>query len=405
MPRVLLLVPSQTYRAPDFLAAARRVGVELTVVSDHRQAWEPDSPSEGAARSLVVDFSDAGASAATILAGVGGEAIAAVVAVDDIGVVTASLVAEQLGLSGNPPAAASATRDKAGMRELLAAAGVPQPTFVVLDPGDQGTKAAARLGYPLVVKPVNLSASRGVIRCDHPDDLAATIDRVRAIAGRSATLLLERFVPGDEVAVEAIVRAGDLEVLAVFDKPDPLDGPYFAETLYVTPSRHPAEVVARVVDAISGAAAAVGLRDGPLHGEARITPSGDVVVLEVAARTIGGLCSRTLQFGLGVSLEELVLRHALGRPLGSLERVAPAAGVVMLPVPRAGVLRAVDGVEVAAAIPGVTGIEITVVPGTRLEPLPENDRYLGFLFARGPDPATVESTLRTAWAALTVIID
>jgi biotin carboxylase len=288
------------------------------------------------------------------------------------------------------------------MREALRAAGVAQPAFAVVQPGSDGRAEAGSLGFPVVVKPVDLAASRGVIRCDEPGALAAVLARVRAVAGPDAHVLVERFVPGTEVAVEGIMRSGALDVLAVFDKPDPLDGPYFPETIYVTPSRHD---TTGVTGEVARAAAAIGLRDGPVHAEARITPGGAPVVLEVAARTIGGLCSRTLQFGLGVSLEELVVRHAIGRPLGNLEPVAPAAGVLMLPTERAGVLRAVAGVDEARAVPGIAGVEITAVPGSELVPLPEGDRYLGFVFARGPDPATVEAALRTAWSRISFDVD
>jgi biotin carboxylase len=393
---VLLLVHSQTYRAADFVIAARRVGVDLVVASDHRQAWDRES--------IVVDFAQPGAAADTLLDAVRDRPVQAVVAVDDPGVVIAADVSGRLGLPGNPLTAAAATRDKLRMRETLAAAGVPQPVFAAATTDDDAGAVAAAVGFPVVLKPLDLSASRGVIRADDAGAARAAAARIRALAGDDAVLLVEAFVPGTEVAVEGMVRGGILEVLAVFDKPDPLDGPYFTETLYVTPSRHAPAALDAVTGAVAGAITAIGLRDGPVHAEARITADGHAVMLEVAARTIGGLCSRTLQFGLGISLEELVLRHALGRPLGNLDRVAPASGVLMLPVPHRGVLRAVTGVDAARAVPGVAGVEITAVPGTEVLPLPEGDRYLGFVFAHGPDPATVEAALRQAWAELRVDI-
>ncbi|MBA3303223.1 MAG: ATP-grasp domain-containing protein, partial [Acidimicrobiia bacterium] len=189
------------------------------------------------------------------------------------------------------------------------------------------------------------------------------------------------------------------------DKPDPLDGPYFEETIYVTPSRHPATVLADLHDTVGRATAAIGLVEGPVHAEARITPTGEVVVLEVAARSIGGLCARTLRFGAGISLEEVILRHALDLPLGDLGREVAAAGVLMVPIPRSGTLKRVTGVEAAAAVPGVAGVEITVLAGRPVQALPEGDRYLGFVFARADDPASVEASLRAAHAALGVVID
>ena len=217
-------------------------------------------------------------------------------------------------------------------------------------------------------------------------------------------VLVEQYAPGVEVAVEGLLRAGRLTVLAVFDKPDPLEGPYFEETLYVTPSRLPTETLERVHVATARACAAIGLQEGPVHAELRI--DGDrVAVVEVAARSIGGLCARTLQFGAGIALEEVVLRHALGMSLDGLTRARGASGVMMLPIPRAGVLRDVRGQDAARAVTGVTGLEITIPRGRRLVPVPEGDRYLGFLFARGESPDDVETALRTAHAALVVDVE
>ncbi len=252
-----------------------------------------------------------------------------------------------------------------------------------------------------MVKPVGRSGSQGVIRADDAETAHAAAVRVLAIAG--APLLLEEYVPGVEVAVEGLLRAGELHVLAVFDKPDPLVGPYFEETLYVTPSRLDADTLAHVDDITARACAAIGLVEGPVHAELRI--DGDRVrVIEVAARSIGGLCARALRFGAGIALEELILRHALGMPIDGMTREAAASGVMMLPIPRAGVLRAVDGQEAARAVPGVTGLEITIPRGRRVVPLPEGDRYLGFVFARGDTPDAVETSLRTAHAALHIEI-
>jgi hypothetical protein len=228
------------------------------------------------------------------------------------------------------------------------------------------------------------------------------VARVRAIA--PGPVLVEEYVPGVEVAVEGLLRGGELELLAVFDKPDPLVGPYFEETIYVTPSRLDGATLARVGDVAARACAAIGLVEGPVHAELRID-GARVWVIEVAARSIGGLCARALRFGAGIALEEVILRHALGMPLDGLTREHAASGVMMLPIPHAGVLRAVDGQGAARAVPGVTGVEITVPRGRRVVPLPEGDRYLGFVFARGETPADVEGALRIAYDALEIHID
>jgi biotin carboxylase len=404
MPRVLLLMPADTYRAEDFMHAARRLGTEVVVASNRRQAMSARL-GDGA---LVVALDRPHEAADRIVALAARRPLDAVVAVDDQGVLAAALSARKLGLRHNSPEAVAATRDKVLMRQRLASAGVPQPGFSVAGRDDDVLSLAAQVGFPCVIKPVGLSGSRGVIRADDPAAAALAAERVRGIladAGQDPDprLLVERFLPGAEVAVEGLVRGGVLEVLAVFDKPDPLEGPYFEETLYVTPSRHPGAVLARVQERTAEAVRALGLEEGPVHAEVRISGTS-VAILELAARSIGGLCGRSLRFGLGVSLEELILRHALGRPLEGMRREPGASGVMMLPIPAAGVLEGVGGQEEALAVAGVAGLEISIGPGRQVRPLPDGDRYLGFLFARGETPADVESALREAHARLDVRI-
>lgn len=392
--RVLLLVPTGTYRAADFVAAAATLGVEVVVGSERRQALA-DRMGD---RAVVVPLADPQAAVAVIETLHGRAPVDAIVALDDQGVLVASLAAERLGLPHNPSAGVAATRDKAAMRDALAAAGVPQPRFASFSDPEH----VPDLGFPCVIKPVGLSASRGVIRADDMTAARTAARRAFAIAD-GGPLLVEQYVPGIEVAVEALLRDGQLEVLACFDKPDPLVGPYFEETMYVTPSRLPADQLARIGVLTADAAAALGLREGPVHAELRLD-GNDAFVIEIAARSIGGLCSRALRFGAGISLEEVILRHALGRPLDDLHRENDAAGVMMLPISRHGTLRAVRGQGDALAMPGIVGLEITVPIGREVQPLPEGDRYLGFLFARADTPEEVEAALRTAHATLDVDI-
>jgi biotin carboxylase len=394
VPRVVLVLPTSTYRAADFVEAAAALGATVVVASDREQVLAATD------RALLVDFGDADGTASAVEALDGRAPVDAIVAVDDQGVVVAAEAAARLGLPHNSPEAVAATRDKAKLRRALGRAEVRQPGFRLVE-GDE----LPDLPFPWVVKPLGLSGSTGVIRVDDAEAASATFARVRAIAGDpAAPLLVERFVPGPEVAIEGLLRGGALEVLAVFDKPDPLDGPYFEETIYVTPSRHPAVELAEVRRLAQQACTALGLTEGPVHAEARLSPDGPVL-LEVAARSIGGLCARTLRFGAGVSLEELILRHALGLPTDGLVREDVAAGVMMLPIPTAGTLREVGGQDEARAVPGVVGLDITVPRGRVVRPLPEGDRYLGFLFARGDTPAEVEAALRRAHACLDVVID
>ena len=398
MPRILLLLPTATYRAADFLSAAGRLGVEVVVGSEHRQAL---SGAMGD-RALVVPLSDAAAAVAAIVTLHHRAPLDAVLAVDDQGVIVAALAAQQLGLRHNPPSAVAGTRDKAVMRQRLAAAGVPQPASGTVPPGTDVVAVAGAIGYPCVVKPVSRSASQGVIRVDDPVQAESAEARVRAIVNDSEPLLVEAYVPGIEVAVEGLLRGGELEVLAVFDKPDPMDGPFFEETIYVTPSRQPTSVLAAAEATVARAAAALGLREGPVHAELRIDASGASTVLELAARSIGGLCARSLRFGAGVSLEELIIAHALGMGLDGLTREAKASGVMMMPIRAAGVIDRVTGLDDARAVEGVAGVEISIAAGRSVVPLPEGDRYLGFIFARAERPQQVEDALRQAESRIEV---
>ena len=408
VPRVLLLLPSGTYKAPDFLEAARRLDVDVVVASETQQTLA-DAMGD---RALVVDLSDPAGSAKRITDLAARQPLDAVVAVDDQGLLIAALAARDLGLPANDPEAVRRTRNKAAMRTALAAAppgALHQPAFWIIRPGDDLVGAANDLGWPVVVKPVSLSASRGVIRADDPGGAEQAAERIRAILqedGHPADepILVESYVAGEEVAVEALLRSGRLEVLAIFDKPDPLTGPYFEETLYVTPSRQPAQLQAEIGRSVATAATAIGLTEGPVHAELRIDPDGRPWILELAARTIGGLCARTLRFAAGVTLEELVLRHALGIAIDP-RRERIAAGVMMLPIPAAGRLVAVHGQDEARAVPHVTALEISIPIGGQVRPLPEGDRYLGFLFARASTPEEVEDSLRAAHAHLDVVVE
>jgi len=403
--RLLLLVPTQSYRADDFLAAAARMGVEVVVGTDRcHRIEEFFGSSEGL---LSLDYRAPEAAAEEIEREAARRPIAGVVPADDGTAVIAALAQERLGLPRNPPAAARRTANKLAQREALSAAGLPVPRFQAFPLAGGPEAPADAVRYPCVLKPLGLSASRGVIRANHPASFREAWRRIQAILAAARTerkargdgegnqILVEDFVPGPEVALEGLLRGGRLEVLALFDKPDPLDGPYFEETLYVTPSRHPAATQARVERIIASAAAALGLREGPIHAEARLGPDGPVI-LEVAARTIGGLCARALRFGAGTSLEEVVVAHAMRLPIASVLREKGASGVMMLPIPSRGILHGVAGVEAARAVPGVEDVVVTVPEGREVVPLPEGDAYLGFLFARGETPDRVEASLREA---------
>jgi biotin carboxylase len=405
MDRLLLLLPTTTYRTEDFLDAARTLGVDIVCASEKPSTFEAHAPDH----LLTLDFTDPDAAAAKVVELAGRRPLSAVVGVDDLTTVAAAAIAERLGLRGSAVAAVAAARDKYQMRQCLAAAGVPIPRFRRIALKDDPFLAARGVAFPCVLKPLALSASRGVIRANNVDQfitafrwIAALLQRddVDARGDAGQFLLAEQYIPGVEVALEGLLVGGVLQTLALFDKPDPLEGPFFEETIYVTPSRRPATAQAAIERVTASACAALGLSEGPVHAELRVNDAGPWV-LEVAARSIGGLCSRTLRFGTGMTLEEIILRHALGWPIATLTRERRPAGVMMIPIPRAGRLQAVRGTDAAAAVGGIEEVTITAHVGQDLIPLPEGWQYLGFIFARADTPDAVEAALRDAHARLT----
>ncbi len=397
--RVMLLMPATSYRAGDFLAAARRLGADVVVASDHAQVLSAFSGD----RCLQTGLMPTDDNVAKIVDHARRTRVAAIVGTDDSTVELAARAAATLRLPHNPTTAVATARNKHAFRRALAEAGLPGPEFRLLDrPGDLAAGAADQT-YPCVLKPLALSASRGVIRANDATEFLNAADRIGRLLAHiygesdgesAASLLVEAFIPGIEVALEGLLQNGNLRVLALFDKPDPLDGPFFEETIYVTPSRLPERRQAEIGARVAEAAAAVGLVNGPVHAEARLNGQG-VFVIEMAPRSIGGRCSRAVTLADGLRLEEVILQNALGMPVGPAPS-GHASGVMMIPIPAAGRLRAVCGVDEARLVSGIDDVAISIPIGDQVVPLPEGDRYLGFIFASGGEPAAVEAALRIA---------
>jgi hypothetical protein len=432
--RVLLLSTTTGYQLRSFGEAAERCGVELLFATDRCHAL--DDPWQDAA--IPVRFHEEEASLRAILETASTRPVNGLIAVGDRPVVLAARAAEALGVPGNPPSAAAASANKLIARQRFADAGLGVPWFMVVATGVHPEVTARRVTYPAVLKPLGLSGSRGVIRVDAPDEFVRAWRRLRALLARreiralrqgaEGEILIEGFIAGREYAVEGVVTAGVFTPFAIFDKPDPLDGPYFEETIYVTPSALPAEEQARVVEAVAQGVSALGLRHGPVHGECRVGPAG-VVLLEVAARPIGGLCSRVLRLGgqppfcpgkkgtatvsepvpekgdSQLFLEDVLLWHALGHDLSGIRRESGGAAVMMIPIPRRGVFKGVEGIDEARAVRGIDDIRITAKIDQVLEPLPEAGSYLGFIFARGPGARDAELAVREAHERLRFRID
>ncbi len=378
--RLLLFAATTGYQIRVFADAARRLGADLTLATDRchvmENPWGDDA--------IAVKF-DRTAESLEALRGVACDGIAAV---GDAPAVLAAEAAEMLQVRFHPAAAARACRDKFRARQLYQATGMRVPWFFQAS----GEEDSARAAYPCVLKPLGLSASRGVIRANNAAEFVAAYRRIARIGEHA--IQVEGYIDGREFALEGLVTEGRLRTLAIFDKPDPLTGPFFEETIYVTPSRETAAVQRALAETAAQAVRALGLSHGPVHIELRYD-GGNAWILETAARPIGGLCAKALTFGAGVPLEELILRHALGENVESLEREELASGVMMIPIPKAGIYQSVEGVAQAEA-----EVIITAQPGQRLVPLPEGASYLGFIFARAPTPEEAEATLRRAHGRL-----
>jgi biotin carboxylase len=396
MKRVLLLLPTTGYRNDDFLAAARRLDLEIVAAANYCHHL---APSWGLAPIMALHFDRPERAADTLLREIDAKPDA-VLAVDDSGVELAALLSERLGLPGNSARAVRRVGDKLAFRRLLREREFPCPEFHHLPIGKDPRKLIPDLKFPVVVKARRLSGSRGVIRADNAEELVRAVNWVQSIQSRADRdaeelgLVIEDFIPGREYALEGILEQGELTILALFDKPDPLDGPYFEETLYITPSRLAGDMQDRIRREVARICRFSGLSDGPVHAEIRVNDQG-VWILEVAARSIGGLCGRVLIHFLGMSLEELILRQAVGEPV-AIARSSGAAGVMMIPIPRRGIFHGLEGLAAAQSIPGVTSVAITVQPGQIIAPPPDGASYLGFIFACGAVPADAESALRIA---------
>jgi biotin carboxylase len=414
---VLLFASKLGYQTRSFAAAAEKLNVELIYVTD--RCHQLDDPWEDHA--IAVHFENPGEAAQAAVEKARARNVQGILALGDRPAHAAALAARALSIPFHHPAAVEACRSKLRTREVLRDAGLPGPWFraIQLDPPPE--PALLGIQYPCVLKPLSLSASQGVIRANNREEFVAAAQRIRKLLQtpeiqatrepRLGEMIVEEYLPGKEVAVEALMTTGEIRVLAIFDKPDPLEGPYFEETIYVTPSRLDATQIAAVKKMLRDAATALGLSHGPLHAEFRIDRE-QVTPLEIAPRPIGGLCAQSLRFELPASsgdaaavaekigLEELLLRHALELPGADATRENPASGVMMIPVPASGIFGGVSGKAEAAGVTGVSQVLITARVHDYIAAWPEGSSYLGFIFAAGKTPEAAEQALRTAHANL-----
>jgi biotin carboxylase len=403
--RILLIAATTGYQTRAFAAAGERLGYSVQLATDRCHVL--DDP--WGDHALPLRFERPKSAASVIAKAALTTPFHGVVAVGDRPAHIAAVAAQRLGLPGNPPDSVLACRNKYLARERFREAALPVPEYwrVAIEDGPEAAARQAR--YPCVLKPLGLSASRGVIRANTSAEFIAAFERIRVILAapeiarlhedQDRFIQVEHYIDGAEFALEGLLIDGHLQVVALFDKPEPMDGPFFEESIYTTPSRVGPDVQDGIVESTRRAVAALGLTHGPIHAEMRVNDRG-VWMLEVAARPIGGLCAQSLKFRSGLGLEEVILRHAAGEDVGPLDLLHPARGVMMIPIPRGGVYTGLDGLESAKDVRGIEEVVITAKEGQRLVPLPEGSSYLGFIFAGGETPAEVEASLRDAHSRL-----
>jgi len=402
-PRLLLIAQANSYRIAPYLRAAKRMGLEAIIAS--RGEFSLISEVHDG---LNVDLDNLETSLASILEEAGKAPFAAILGSDDSTVELAALAAQALGLPHNPPQAARLSRRKDLARAHLALAGCPVPLHGLVDLGKALQPQITGLPWPCVIKPLNMSASRGVIRADNEAEFISACQRIKPIIADSrddfeaSHVLVEDYIDGVEAAYEGYLHNGELTTLALFDKPDPLQGPYFEETIYVTPSQLDDTTQAMIKQRVAQACSAYGLTTGPVHAEVRVDHR-DAWILEVAARTIGGDCARTLDSGNDFNLEELVISLAMGKPVRA-RLGEEARGVMMLPIREGGILRRVEGITAARKVTCIEKVDIIIREGNELVPLPEGNQYPGYIFARGNSSNEVVCALREAWSRLDFVI-
>lgn len=403
--RVLVIAPHGSYRTAPFIKAANKLNVDVLIASQGEHSIVSEY-----VQGLHINFKNEEQAIETILTEAKKHSFCGIIGTDDTTTELAAFVAEKLSLLHNDPQAVKTAQRKDLARLSLKKSNVKVPEFGLLSTIKPVLEQNIKVSFPAVIKPVALSASRGVIRVNNSEELEQAVERVTQMLSAELhlqdevknILLLEEFIPGKEVAVEGMLHQGKLDVLAIFDKPDPLNGPFFEETYYITPTSYPEKIQQEIKQTILKSCQAYGLKEGPIHAECRINENG-VWILEVAARTIGGLCGRLLSLGTGYSLEELVLLHAMGKRV-EIKKMESAAGVLMIPIPKAGILKRVEGLLAARRIPYINDVTIDVREGYELTPLPEGNSYLGFIFAEAPTVVEAEQALRDAHGCLNIVI-
>lgn len=403
---VIVFVSSECRAAMGPLAAAKARHFKTLVAATSRPCVDDDLVD----RFLRIPDRSSKEVAAYVERQCEGLLVSGVLASDDWDVVAAAMIADKLGLRFVGVETALAATNKFLMRQRLRNGGAVVPDFQCFAIGDNAGEIAKSLRFPVVIKPTYGQGSLGVIRADTVDEFEKAFQytsriivdldmRPSAVRDRSG-ILVEQYIPGEEYTVELLMHEGKPYSLAVFEKPDPLEGPYFEEGIYVTPIRRDEKIRSLLVEAAIRGSRALGIETGPCHCELRL--SGELpYILEIAARPIGGFCSQVFADLMGFDLHDLVLQNAVGLPVMPPPIAdGVALGVMMLPVPGRGNLARVSGVDRALDIDGIMSVKIHVEAGSRILPYPEQSCYIGTVLATGSSADEVVARLKSAAKAV-----
>ena len=400
--RLLLISHHNSYRIAPYIKAAKNLGLDITIASQGKHSLVTE-----VANGIHIDFADLDSAIAVILEANKAQPFAGILGSDDQTVELAAHTAKALNLPHNPPQAAQYSHRKDLARAQLSLAGCPVPMHCLLDLNRPINRQMTGLPLPCVLKPLNMSASRGVIRADNEDEFLRACERLRPIVASAqgefeqSHVLIEEYIDGIEIAYEGYLYRGELHTITIFDKPDPLVGPYFEETIYVTPSALEVDLQLKIKSVLQDACNAYGLSTGAVHAECRIDQDKKIWILEIASRTIGGDCARILD-NENFGIEELAIMLAIEQPVEA-NMPDQARGVMMIPIREHGLLKRVEGLLDANRVEGIDKIDIIISEGHELVPLPEGNQYLGYIFATADTAEKATAAIREAYAHLKFI--
>jgi hypothetical protein len=393
MKKVLLVIPEKSYKSNDFVVAAKRLKIPFSIITDSQQVSERLSDN-------IIVYNFQKDISLEILEKL--KNITHILPVDHSSLEFAAKLRDLLSATGNSYVSVMNAMDKYKSRTIFNdVTEVKIKNAYINDPKDLITfMSKINIG---VLKPTRGTASNKVIKVTQQNMDQLLIQNIIKDCDENE-LIIEEFIEGDEYAFEGILIDSKLSKFVVFEKPLAFVEPYFEESIYITPSNLSNEIIESVHKRLQKACQKLGLTNGPIHAEFKIS-NNEVFLIEINPRMIGGLCSRCLSFGLfKQSLEELILLSFSTGKFKKVELLSNYVGVLMLPVPKSGKFISINHNEIMK-IENVSSVDITVSKNTLLQMPPNGERYLGFVFSQGENKSVVMRALESAIKIAVPVID